>query len=151
MALETNPVASPWVRRAAIQAVVVIAVFLIGFVPMWWTSRTRATERDTARQALRLAQIEITLAAAAIDARRGDYEPARTSASTFYTSLRAELDRPDSGFAAPTRDALQALLNERDQMITLLARSDPAVAERLATTYVSYRQTVGTLPPDGAR
>ena len=30
-------------------------------------------------------------------------------------------------------------------MIRLLARSDPAVAERLANTCISYRQTAGTL------
>ena len=33
---------------------------------------------------------------------------------------------------------MQSLLAQRDQMITLLARADPAVAERLADTYVSY-------------
>jgi hypothetical protein len=45
---------------------------------------------------------------------------------------------------------MQSLLAQRDQLITLLARADPAVAERLADAYVSYRQTMGTLPrPDG--
>ena len=122
------------VQRFAIYATVVVAAFLLGFVPMWLAARTRANERNAAQQALRLAQIENTLAAATIQARRGDYELAREAASTFYTHLRAELDRADSGFAVPPRDALQALLAERDQMITLLARSDPAVAERLANT-----------------
>ena len=42
---------------------------------------------------------------------------------------------------------MQSLLAQRDQLITLLARADPAVAERLADAYVSYRQTTGTLPP----
>ena len=117
---------------------------------MWLVARTRANERNAAQQALRLAETENALAAATILARRGDYEPARTAASTFYTTLRAELDSVDSGYAVPSRDALQALLTERDQMITLLARSDPAVAERLANTYISYRQTAGTLPRQAA-
>lgn len=153
---ERLPVKSARVQRFAIYATVVFAAFLVGFVPMWLAARTRANERDAAQQALRLAQIESSLAAAAIQARRGDYEPAREAASTFYTNLRAELDRADAGFAVPPRQALQALIAERDQMITLLARSDPAVAERLANTYISYRQTAGTLPrqtapPDAAR
>ena len=147
---ERLPVKSARVQRFAVYATVVFAAFLLGFVPMWLVARTRANERNAAQQALRLTQIENALAAAAIQARRGDYEPARTAASTFYTTLRAELDRADSGFAVPSRDALQALLTERDQMITLLARSDPAVAERLANTYISYRQTAGTLPRQSA-
>ena len=147
---ERLPVRSARVQRFAVYATVVFAAFVLGFVPMWLAARTRANERNAAQQALRLTQIENALAAAAIQARRGDYEPARRAASTFYTNLRAELDRADSGFAVPPRDALQALLAERDQMITLLARSDPAVAERLANTYISYRQTAGTLPRQAA-
>ena len=144
---ERLPVKSARVQRFAVYATVVFAAFLLGFLPMWLVARTRGNERNAAEQALRLAQIENALAAATIQARRGDYEPARTAASTFDTNLRAELDRADSGFAEPSRDALQAVLAERDQMITLLARSDPAVAERLANTYISYRRTAGTLPP----
>jgi hypothetical protein len=90
------------------------------------------------------------LAAAAIQARRGDYEPAREAASTFYTNLRAELDRRPSGFTESQREMMRSLLAQRDQLITLLARADAAVAERLADAYVSYRQTTGTLPPPGS-
>ena len=143
---ERPPATSTRVQRLAVYATVVFAAFLLGLAPMWWVARTRADERNAAQQTLRLTQIEGAIAAATIQARRGDYEPARTAASAFYTTLRAELDRSDSGFAVPSRDALRTLLTERDQMITLLARSDPAVAERLANTYVSYRQTTGSLP-----
>jgi hypothetical protein len=132
------------VRRFAIYAVVVFVAFLLGMLPMWLSARERASERDAAQQALRLTRIENSLAAAAIRARRGDYEPARAAASTFYTDLRAELERADSGLPPPSRDALQAILAERDQMITLLARGDPASAERLAQTYISYLEAAAT-------
>ena len=133
-------------QRLGLYATVVFVAFLIGFIPMWLRARTRANERDAVQQVLRLTQAENTLAAAAIQARRGDYEPAREAASTFYTNLRAELDRGSSVFSASQRDMLQPLLAQRDQMITLLARADPAVAERLADTYVSYRRATGSLP-----
>ncbi len=134
-------------KRLGVYATVVFAAFLIGFIPMWMVAQMRANERDLVRQALRLTQLENELAAAAIQARRGDYEPAREAASTFYTNLRAELDRSPSGFTVPQREMMQSLLAQRDQLITLLARADPAVADRLAEAYVSYRQTTGTLPP----
>lgn len=138
-------------RRLGLYAAVLFVVFLLGFVPMWLQARSRANERDAAHQALRSSQLETTLAAAAIQARRGDYDPAREAASTFYTNLTAELARMPSEFTPAQRERMQAMLSERDQLITLLARADPAVAERLADTYVSYRQTMGTLsPPAGS-
>ena len=150
------PAKNRQVQRFANYATVAFAAFVLGFLPMWLTARTNASERDAAQEALRLAQIANTLGAATILARRGDYEPARETASTFYTSLEAELDRRDSGFTLSSHDALRALLVERDQMITLLARNDSAAAERLENTYIAYRQAAGTLPrqaapPDSAR
>jgi Tfp pilus assembly protein PilV len=134
-------------KRLGVYVAVLVVAFLLGLVPMWLQARTRASERDAVQQTLRLSQLENTLAGAVIQARRGDYEPAREAASTFYTNLTAELDRVPSVFTTPQRERLQSLLAERDQMITLLARADPAVAERLTDTYVSYRQAMGTLPP----
>ncbi len=134
-------------RRLGLYAAVLFVVFLLGFVPMWLQARARAGERDAAEQTLRLTGLENTLAAAAIQARRGEYEPAREAASAFYTNLTAELARMPSAFTPAQRERMQALLSERDELITLLARADPAVAERLANTYVAYRQTMGTLPP----
>ena len=37
-------------------------------------------------------------------------------------------------------------LNQRDDVITLLARSDPASADRLSDLYVSYRAAVNDVP-----
>jgi hypothetical protein len=132
-------------QRLGVWATVILVAFLIGFVPMWLRARALANERDAVQQAARLTQAENMLASAAIYARRGDYEPARVAASTFYTNLRAELDRPQSVFSASQRDMLEPLLEQRDQTITLLARADPAVAERLADAYLSYRRATGTL------
>jgi hypothetical protein len=38
---------------------------------------------------------------------------------------------------------VQPLLAGRDEIITLLARSDPASADRLSELYVAYRKAVG--------
>lgn len=145
-----QPLRVAQLQRVGVYATVVLVAFLIGFVPMWLRARTHGNERDAAQYALRLAQAENTLASAAIYARRGDYEPAREATSTFYTNLRADLDRPGSAFSASQRDLLQPLLVQRDQIITLLARADPAVAERLSDAYLTYRRAMGTLAPPNA-
>ncbi len=71
------------VRRITIYAVILLAVFLLGLVPMWLKARANARERDAAQTTLRVSQttlrvsqLQNRLAAAAIDARRGEYEPA---------------------------------------------------------------------------
>ena len=142
-----SPLKVARLKRLGVYATVVFAALFVGFVPMWLVARTRANERDVVQQALRITHLENALAAAAVLARRGDYEPAREAASTFYTDLRAELDRTPPGFTLSQREMMQSLLAQRDQLITLLARADPAAAERLADAYVSYRQVTGTLPP----
>ena len=132
-----------WLKRIAIYAVVLIAVFLIGFLPMWLRSRERGRERDSARRELRVSRMANMLSAAVIDARRGDYEPARQSASDFFTTLSTEVNSDSSALDRAQRENVRPSLAQRDEVITLLARSDPASADRLAELYVSYRKAMG--------
>jgi hypothetical protein len=83
----------------------------------------------------------VLLAAALIDVQRGQYEPARQLTSDFYTNLRRQVDG-DSGslFTPLQREGLTSLLAERDELITLLARSDPAATDRLFAVYSTYNK-----------
>jgi hypothetical protein len=130
-------------RLLAIVLVAVVVVFLSGFLPMWIRANALGKERDEMEQKVRSSQIQLTLADAAIDARRGEYEQARLAAITFFQSLGEELERPDSALALPRREDLQQLAVQRDDLITLLARSDPASAERLASFYIAFRDVAG--------
>jgi hypothetical protein len=130
-------------RRLGIYGGVLLFGFLLGFVPMWLQARASAAKLADAERRLTLAGMQGDLASAAIDARRGDYEPARQSASRFFTSLRAEIDKGDTSyFTQAQRAGAQPLLAGRDEIITLLARSDPASADRLSEVYVAYRKAV---------
>lgn len=140
-----EPVKStPLMRRFIIYAGVLLVVFLLGFVPMWLQARASAGRLADAERRLTLIGMQGNLTAAAIDARRGDYEPARQAASQFFTSLRAEIEEGDtSDFTQAQRAGAQPLLAGRDEIITLLARGDPASADRLSDLYVAYRKAVG--------
>jgi hypothetical protein len=132
------------IRRFIIYGGVLLVVFLLGLVPMWLQSRASAAKLADAERRLNLAGMQGNLASAAIDARRGDYEPARQAVSQFFTSLRAEIDEGEtSDFTQAQRAGLQPLFDGRDEIITLLARSDPASADRLSDLYVAYRKAVG--------
>lgn len=129
----------------AIFAGIVVAAFLIGLVPMWLKARTSANERDAARRELRLCNLQLTLASATINARRGEYEVARQSASDFLTALHNQVNGIGgvSDLTSPQRESLRPLLSDRDNLITLLARGDPASADRLSDLYASYQKTMG--------
>jgi len=138
-----------FVRRLILFAAVLLVVFLAGLVPMWWKSRTYARERDAAQASLRISNLQNSLANAAIDARRGEYEPARQAASDFFTNLGAEIVTlgRDSVFNEAQRGALRTMFDTRDDTITLLARSDPSSADRLVDLYTKYRQAIASAPP----
>ena len=130
-------------RRWVLTILVVAVAFGLGFVPMWRKARGTATERDAARREVKRLQLETVAAAAVVDARRGEYEPARQSASWFFMALQSELDLGrDSSLNLEQRDALKPLLAHRDSIITLLARSDPASVERLSEIYLVCRQAL---------
>jgi hypothetical protein len=134
---------NPMLKKIAIYAIGLIVGFLLGFIPMWLTARGRAQQLAGAQQELRLARMENMLASAAIYGRRGDYEPARQSASDFFTALQTETGQENgSALTQAQRDSMKPVFAQRDDIITLLARSDPASADRLSDLYVSYRQTV---------
>jgi len=130
---------SPWLPVA-----VLLAAFLTGFTPMWIKSIRLNAELNRAQIALRLESLQLTLANAALDARRGNYEPARQGMASFFNLMSAELDLiTGSALPASARAELQPLLAQRDDLITLLARGDPASAERLATASTAFRSALG--------
>ncbi len=101
---------SPLLRSLISYALVFLIAFLIGFIPMWLRSRESANNLAESQRALGLLRLEHTLAAATIDARRGDYEIARQSASNFFTLLRTETDKKDVSVLTPAqRNAMPAL------------------------------------------
>ena len=130
----------PW-RRVVLYVSLSLGFFLLGFVPMWLKANNAAEQRDVAQREVRLRQLQNSLAAAVVDVQRGEYEPARQTTSEFYTSLRHQLDAEEASvFTASQREKLRPLLAERDHVITLLARSDPAAVDRLFSIYSTYKK-----------
>ncbi len=116
-----------------------LAGLLIGVLPLGVRLFQAHRERDVLEQQLQVAQLEMHLASAALMARHGDYTAARDSASQFFSAARQAVDDPATALSAPQRGHLQAVLSERDALISLLSRGDPAGAERSTATYVAHR------------
>src|SRR5215212_8973796 len=116
---ESTPVvkSTSVMRRVVIYGGVLLVVFLLGLVPMWLQARASATKLADAERQLTLAGMQGNLASAAIDARRGDYEPARQAVSQFFTTLRAEIDEGEtSGLTQAQRAGVGLLFVGRDEI-----------------------------------
>lgn len=133
-------------RRWPIYAAILLLVFLLGFIPTCFVARRRGIERDTAQAALRTSNLQNSLGNAIVDARAGNYELARQGTSDFFSSLATEVER-GSIFNAMQEKQLRSLLLERDDAITLLARSDPNSADRLTKLYNQYREAITNIAP----
>jgi hypothetical protein len=131
--------AIPW-KRVALYSTMAAGFFLLGFLPMWFKASQAAEQRDASQRAVRLAQLQNTLAAAVIDVQQGEYEPARQLTSDFYTNLRRHIDGETGLFTPAQREGLSSLLTERDELITLLARRDSSAKDRLVNVYSTYNK-----------
>ena len=129
-----------FMKRLISYALLALVFFLLGFLPGWVKSLGNADSLTAANNQLSLAQMQNSLASAVIDVQRGDYAPALQDTSKFFTDLRAETDRGGaSALSAAQITAVQPLFAQRDAIIALLARSDPAAGARLSDLYSAYR------------
>ena len=130
--------------KLPIYAAILLLVFLLGFIPTCLVARRRGLERDTAQAALRRSNLQNALGNAIVDARAGNYELARQGTSDFFSNLAIEVER-DSIFNAAQETQLRTVLQERDDTITSLARSDPYSADRLTKLYNQYREAIANV------
>jgi hypothetical protein len=141
---QSKPVKStPLRQQVSFYVALLAAVFLLGFVPMWLKSRQYAHSLFETERQLSLVRIHNALISAVIEVWQNHYEPARQAASDFFTFLRIETDKGDEAALSPTqRKEVQLLFSQRDEIITLLAQSDPAAVGRLAELYGLYRKEI---------
>jgi hypothetical protein len=138
----TKPLKSnQFMMRFFSYALLALVFFLLGFLPLWANARDAAQRHAETARELRLVQLQTALGSAVVDAQRGAHEPALESVSSFFTALQTAIASGEgSDFSAAQRAALQPLLGGRDEIIALLARGDPAGADRLSALYRSFSQ-----------
>lgn len=130
-------------KRVISYALLALVFFLLGYLPMWVNSLQSSSNLSATGHQLSLARMENSLGSAVIDVQRGNYAPALQSASSFFTALRAETDLGTASALTPAQiTAVQPLFAQRDEIITLLARSNPAAGTRLSDLYAAYRQII---------
>ena len=123
------------VRTISIIAGLLVVAFLIGFVPQWLRGRSLQSELTVATHEVAMLDMGGRLAAALAESQRGNYERARQLMADFFKDLEAGM----SGLEDPAqRQALNAIMSERDEIITQLSRAEPEATSRLNLMYTRY-------------
>src|SRR6185503_20794974 len=121
-------------RTLALAVAGLLIVFLLGFVPEWMAKRSADRELASARTELRLSRQQGRLGAALAEALRSNYERSRQLMAGYFTDLQATLP----SVADPRRrQALNGILSQRDEIITLLSRAQPESSQRLMLLYTT--------------
>src|SRR5688572_29293426 len=83
------------VKRISTTACLMLLACLAGYVPGWLAARGYEFEINDLRRQTRLNSLRTSLAEAALNTDRGEFEEARRNSSDFFTNLQAELDREE--------------------------------------------------------
>lgn len=136
----------PPAQRFILYVIILLTVFLLGFLPIWMKYRTENREYLLVKQQLTLSRIENSIAAAVINARQADYEAARQAVSKFFTALQEASDSLEtSGILQQQQEAIRNLFADRDEIITLLAREDETAVSRLSALYAAYSKILNSM------
>ncbi len=128
------------VKRVAWVAVLMLAAFLVGFVPGWLSANGHEFERDKLIREARAAEIRRMLASAAMYASVARYDDSLERAGEFFNAARMEIESAESAFGTEEKTALGRMLEQRVDLIATIARGEPSAAERLNAWYLELEK-----------
>jgi hypothetical protein len=139
----------PGHRNTLIAIVAVVIAFGAGAAWQFNEAHQARMELEAAREAVvesdlqrAMERLEAKLAMATVAAQFGEFERGRVLASEFFDLLQeATAVAPESA-----RAGLTALLTRRDDIITMLSRSEPQAPIELATLLALLQNALGTEP-----
>ena len=132
-------------NRIIVVAVLLVVVFLAGFVPSYAKAHRLVNELREARRERILAQLRDLASLAYFQAIQKDYGLAAGTSTRFFNRTREAANQaPD----ASVRKQLEDLSGFRDQITSELAKGDPGVLNDLQALFVKTRQA--TAIPSGA-
>lgn len=124
-------------NRIIIVIILLILVFLAGFVPQYIKVNRLENDLSVARQENALAQLRDLAGLAFIQASQKNYGLAAATSQQFFSRTREVANQvPD----ANGREAMQALLASQDKITAELAKGDPEVLVDLQVLFEKTRQ-----------
>ena len=118
--------------KLGIGALVLLGVFLLGYVPASMSARAARVEQDRLTHALAFARLQVQLGMMSTEVNRDNYGLAAKLATPFFDAIPAAI----AGAADPNvTQALQAALARRDELTSDLAQANAEVKTKIAGMY----------------
>jgi hypothetical protein len=130
------------VKKLGAGAGILIAVFLLGYVPSCVTARNIQEKNARIEYKLKMADLHGKIGMASYEANRNNYASAAQFSTEFFNGLQETINTAND---VSLRQKLAALLARRDELTTNLAQADPVVKEKLAGMYADFFQ-INALP-----
>lgn len=121
-------------RQIAIAVGIALVAFLVGFLPQWSRANGLRDRLEQTRHDLRMSRVEGQIGAALAESLRSNYERSRQLMTDVYATLQSAAP----GLAGAQRREVDAILAQRDEIITLLARGAPVSSQRIMLIHVRY-------------
>lgn len=136
------PPKSSRLKTALVAALLMVAAFLLGYIPKSIEASRAAEALRTQERELRLATLHRTLGVASHEAMRNNYPAAADAAHTFFDGCREAVDELDFNARPRTRLALDAYAKSAPEVLTQLNLGNPAMKERLASLYLTMHGVI---------
>jgi hypothetical protein len=129
-------------KRFAIVIGLMLTAYLVGFVPGWLSANELEARLARSKELNGAHALKADLAAASLHSSQGRFEEAIVAAGSFFDKLDKEIvagggilnNEPALGEAAAN------MLARRDEIVTMLARGDPAASGVLVGWYFELEQ-----------
>jgi hypothetical protein len=129
-------------NRIIVVIILLIIVFLAGFVPQYIKVKRLDSDLSVARQENALARLRDLAALTFVQASQKNYGLAAATSNQFFSRTREVANRaPD----ANARKALEDLLASQDKIAAELAKGDTEVLGDLQVLFEKTRQAAGSI------
>jgi hypothetical protein len=122
-------------KTLGIAAGVLLAVFLLGYVPSCRSANSAEAQRAQVAQQLSIARLHSQLGMVSFEVNRNNYSKAANYSTDFFNALKMTINDLND---AALKEKLQAISARRDEITAHLAQADPTVKEKIGQLYADF-------------
>ena len=130
-------------QKTVIGLVMLVLVFLLGFMPQYLEKRQLQRELAISIEKLKLSELRDLAGLMLLEGLRQNYGVARDYSSQYFDKLRETSEQAEN---STLKTQLQELLDSRDTVTAALSKADPASASQLQEIFVKTQAATKVQP-----
>jgi hypothetical protein len=123
--------------------VILVVVFLLGFVPQYLEKRQIQSEIAISSEKLKMSELRDLAGMMLLEVLRQNYGVARDYSSQYFDKLRNTSEQVEN---STLKTSLQELLNSRDTVTAALSKADPDSASQLQAMFAKTQAATKAQP-----